>query len=165
MQQLDPKRTTWHITFGTYGARLHGGDRPTLERPGSRPGDPFVGEDQSRERFIKTTMLAEPVVLRLEQRAFIEEALPAICTRGGWTFRACAAQPDHVHVLLDADRHVHGEKVRRLIKRWLTQEMNRHWLLADGARWWAEQGSNRAIRDLEYLNRAYEYIERQRTRT
>ena len=110
-------------------------------------------------------MVAEPVVLTLEQRAFIEEALLAICKRGGWTLRSCAAQPDHVHVLLDADRHVHGEKVRRLIKRWLTQEMNRHWLLADGARRWAEQGSNRAIGDLEYLNRAYEYIERQRTRT
>ena len=32
MQFLDLLLITWHITFGTYGARLHGDERPTVDR-------------------------------------------------------------------------------------------------------------------------------------
>jgi len=30
-QSLDPQRTTWHITFGTCGTRLHGDLRPAVD--------------------------------------------------------------------------------------------------------------------------------------
>jgi hypothetical protein len=32
MQKLDPRLTTWHITFGTYGTRLHGDYRATVDK-------------------------------------------------------------------------------------------------------------------------------------
>jgi hypothetical protein len=58
---------------------------------------------------------------------------------------------------------VHGEKVRRLVKRWLGQALSERWPLPHGATWWAEEGSNIAIHDEEYLNNAFDYIDRQRT--
>ncbi len=107
-------------------------------------------------------MRAAAVQLTLDQQRFIQEHMPHICERGGWTLRISAAVADHVHVLLDAAPAIHGEKVRRLVKRWLTQLLNQHWPTPAGGRWWAEQGSNRAVDTETYLNRAYEYIERQR---
>ena len=36
--------------------------------------------------------------------------------------------------------------------------------LAAGASWWAEQGSNKPVKDAQYLNNAFGYIQRQRAK-
>jgi REP element-mobilizing transposase RayT len=104
-----------------------------------------------------------PRFLTIEQRQFVENTLPQICVRGGWLYRVCSAAPDHVHLLCDIVPEMHGEKVRRLVKRWLGQALSEKWPLFEGASWWAEEGSNLAIHDEPYLNNAFSYIARQRT--
>ncbi len=101
--------------------------------------------------------------LSKEQCVFAEKEIPKICERGGWSYRVCSAAPDHVHLLCDVASAVHGEKVRRLVKRWLGQALSEKWPLPTGATWWAEEGSNIAIHDEAYLNNAFSYIARQRT--
>lgn len=164
-QHLDPARTSWHITFGTYGTRLHGGQRPTVDKQHNQLDEPFVEPNSARERSAHGRMKFAPRYLSPDQRAFAERELPGICERGGWGYRACAAAPDHVHLLCDVLPDVHGEKVRRLVKRWLGQALSERWPLQDDATWWAEGGSNVAIRDEAYLNNAFGYIVRQRTTT
>ncbi|RIK77680.1 MAG: hypothetical protein DCC67_12360 [Planctomycetota bacterium] len=161
-QALDPTRTTWHITWGTYGTRLHGSARPTVDREHNQRGTPFLPRDAQRERAETAILNFDPRYLASEQRAFAEARIPAICERGGWNYRTCAAGTDHVHVLCDIIREVHGEKARRLLKRWLGQALSERWPIPPGATWWAEEGSNIAIRDEEYLNNAFRYICRQR---
>jgi REP element-mobilizing transposase RayT len=161
-QTLNPTRTTWHITWGTYGARLHGGFRPTVDRDHNEHGTPFLPRDPERERAEAAILNFPPVILTREQRKFIEAELPAICDRGDWSLRTCSGGGDHVHLLCDVLPAIHGEKVRRLAKRWLGQEMSKRWPLPEGATWWAEEGSNIAIHDEAYLNNAFGYIFRQR---
>jgi hypothetical protein len=103
-----------------------------------------------------------PIFLTLAQRHFVESHLPLICERGGWQYRNCAAASDHIHLLCDVVPEVHGDKVRRLIKRWLGQSLSQRWQLPVDATWWAEEGSNIAIHDEQYLNNCFAYIERQR---
>ncbi len=161
-QSLDPTRTSWHITWGTYGTRLHGGSKPTVDREHNRLGEEFVARDVDRETRESQAMRYPGRLLSDEQRAFLEKQIPAICLRGGWTYRIAAAEIDHVHVLCDIVPGVHGEKVRRLLKRWTGQALNKDWPLEKGSRWWAVEGSNRAVRDKQYLNNVYRYIRRQR---
>lgn len=166
MQQLAANRTTWHITWGTYGARLHGGFRATVDRNNNKRGQPFVEENTQRENYEIKIMRGPSVYLDYEQRLFAEETIINLCKRGEWQLRTCAAgiDGDHIHVLLDIDREVHGEKVRRLLKRWLTQALNeRFGKPPKNGKWWAVQGSNKVVDTVEYLNRAYPYIEKQRT--
>lgn len=163
MQLLDSHRTTWHITFGTYGTRLHGGIAATVDKEHNQQGEPFLAPNVERERLATSMMKFPEKQLTSEQRRFTETILPEVCERGGWLYRIAAAQSDHVHVLCDVLRETHGEKVRRLIKRWLGQAFSKNWPLAPGARWWAVEGSNKAIHDEIYLNNAYQYIMRQRT--
>ena len=66
-----------------------------------------------------------PRFLTTEQREFAETELPKICERGGWSYRVCSAAPDHMHLLCDIVPEVHGEKVRRLVKRWFGQALER----------------------------------------
>jgi REP element-mobilizing transposase RayT len=162
VQRLDPLRTSWHITFGTYGTRLHGGGRATVDTSHSERNTPFLRSNADRERSDRERMNFQPRYLTLEQRIFAESETPKMCERGGWTYRVCAAGSDHVHLLCDIVPDVHGEKVRRLIKRWLGQTLSQRWRLPDGATWWAEEGSNIAIRDEKYLNNCYRYIFDQR---
>ncbi len=102
-------------------------------------------------------------VLKQDQREFIESELPIICVRGGWNHRICAAGPDHVHMLCDIVPTIHGEKARRLAKRWLGQDLAKSWPLLEGQTWWAEEGSNIAVDDDAYLNNVFNHILRQRT--
>ena len=68
-----------------------------------------------------------------------------------------------MHLLCDIVPEVHGEKVRRLVKRWLGQSLSERWPLAGGCHLVGEEGSNIAIHDEPYLNNAFGYIARQRT--
>jgi REP element-mobilizing transposase RayT len=161
-QQLDPRRTTWHITFGTYGTRLHGSGRATVDKLHNQLNEPFLSRNSDREDSDRGRMRFPQQYLSLTQRTFVEVEIPSICDRGGWSYRVCAAAPDHIHVLCDVVPDVHGEKVRRLLKRWLGQELSKQWPLPSGGTWWAEEGSNIAVRDEKYLNNCFKYIFDQR---
>jgi REP element-mobilizing transposase RayT len=163
LQHLDPVDTTWHITFGTYGTRLHGGSRPSVDKGHNQLDTPFVPPKIEREDSARGRMKFPPRFLAVEQRQCAENELPRICDRGGWVCRVCSAAPDHIHLLCDIVPEIHGEKVRRLVKRWQGQALSEQWPIPDGVSWWAEEGSNIAIHDEPYLNNAFGYIARQRT--
>jgi REP element-mobilizing transposase RayT len=83
----------------------------------------------------------------------------------GWKFVACAAGPDHVHVVLAADPERHGKDVRRWLKRWLGEALDLECPARAGeARpgWWAEGGSTKAIHDRAYLGNAIRNVRGQR---
>jgi REP element-mobilizing transposase RayT len=161
-QLFAPTRTHWHITWGVYGARLHGSHRPTVDRAHNHRGEALIGRDAWRQRMTKSVMNFPPITLTGEQQSAIEFHLPVICERGRWTYRICAAEIDHVHLLCEIRSEIHGEKVRRLAKRWLGEALTEIWPIEEGATWWAEEGSNKAIHDEKYLNNVYNYILRQR---
>lgn len=150
----------YHITFGTYGARLHGDSRLTVDRRRNEYGESFIGrndrwaqDEAARKRF-------DLVSLHIDQRLFVESAIPAICARGGWEYRIAACQHDHVHILLSTDRE--GKSVRKWLKRWLGEVLAEKFTSPIGCSWWAEGGSVKWIWKNEYFHRAFEYIERQR---
>ena len=103
-----------------------------------------------------------PVILTRELQQFLQDAMVGLCERGGWELRTCAAAPDHVHVLVDAPPDVHGQQVRELLKRWSTQALDTRWPRPLNGRWWAKGGSNKPVKDVRYLNRAFPYVHGQR---
>src|SRR5438552_7965343 len=72
MQQLHPHLTTWHITWGTYGARIHGDNRPTVDKTHNQPGEEYIGTNSAREKSVRDRMRFPPVILTSEQQRFIE---------------------------------------------------------------------------------------------
>ncbi|MBB6429956.1 hypothetical protein [Algisphaera agarilytica] len=88
--KLDPARRSWHITFGTYATRLHNDPRPTIDRRHNQPDTPFPPPDPDKQQAPANA----PVYLTRDQCLHIENALPAICDRGNWTYRTSAAPCD-----------------------------------------------------------------------
>ncbi len=158
-------RTVWHITFGTYGKRMHGDDQPTVDRTNNRFGTPYLAPDSGRARDERLMMGAPEVRFDLQQRLFLESRIPAICARGGWRYILCAAEVDHIHTLLGVDREVHGKRVRQWLKRWITEALDTRWRSVkrtDGMSWFCEGGSTLAVHDDEYFGNAHRYIKAQR---
>ncbi len=146
----------YHITFGTYGTRLHGDPRGTVDRTLNNPGDPIIGADGGWQRIERSRLNFPPVVLSDELRRFADSIVPNLCERGGWTFHACATRPDHVHVLLSTDRE--GKAVRSWLKRWLGEALCKRWPLPDGAGWWAKGGSVKWVWQDRYFHNVRKYI-------
>ena len=147
----------YHITVGTYGTRLHGGNAPTVARAHNRYGEQFVSFDPERERFERDGMVQDPIYLTDEQRQFVEETIPSICERGKWVYHLAACQTDHVHLLVSSD--VEPKKIRRWLKQWLTNALNEKY----GKRqWFAECGSTKYLFEDGYIEAVYEYIKKQR---
>ena len=94
------KLITVHLTFGTYGTRLHGGAAPTVMRSQNRVGDPFVEGDPDLYEASRKCLKESPCYFDNAQRLFVESEVPPLCERGGWTYHIACCQPDHVHVLL-----------------------------------------------------------------
>ena len=153
------KVLAYHITWGTYGTRLHGDPRGTVDRAHNTRGTPVLGFDEHRWEQQKSNLKFAPVYFSREQMRFIEEMIPIVCERGYWTYQTCAAGPDHVHAILSSPHD--PETIRRLLKRYLGQELSAHWL-PDGATWWAESGSIKWICDDRYFTNAFTYVESQR---
>ena len=151
----------YHITFGTYGTRLHGDERGTVSRNQNRFGDPIIGKDIVWQRIERSQLKFAPVVLTEEQQEHVETAVPPICTRGNWEFHIAAGQPDHVHVLLTTPNE--GKKVRKWLKRWLGEALSVVWPTVSNQTWWAEGGSVKTIWDHEYFANVFNYIHEQRT--
>lgn len=151
----------YHITFGTYGMRLHGDPRGTVSRAQNRYGEPFIETDLRWEREERLSLKFPPVFLTEEQRLFGEKVIPLICQRGGWKYHIAACQPDPCHTLLTGAAE--GKAIRKWLKRWLSEELSSRWPLKEEQVWWAECGSVKWIFDEEYFLTAYEYIRNQRT--
>lgn len=180
---------TWHITFGTYATRLHNDPRPTVDRRHNIVGTPFPPPDPDRQQ--KPT--DPPLHLTREQCIHIQNTIPHLCKKGGWTFIACAApfeshppsepgrdpcrescrEPgrvgpahhgNHVHTLLTAPPHLHGKQIRKWLKRWLSQSLTQAFGPPPKC-WWAQAGSTKPIKNKQYLINATNYINKQRTST
>ena len=159
---IDPSAfpLAYHITFGTYGTRLHGDERGTVHRAMNLPGEPILGADWAWERMERKLLKFEPRIFTVEQMVKVESLVLEVCIRGGWKLHTCAAGPDHVHGVLGANAE--GEAVRKWLKRWLSQALAPSIPLRAGETFWAECGSVKWIWTQDYLNRAIEYVRKQR---
>ena len=90
----------------------------------------------------------------------VERLVPGICVRGKWVLHACAAGPDHVHVVCSAN--VPGDAIRKWLKRWLGEGLRERWALRDGETFWAEAGSVKWIWTTDYFERVVPYVRGQR---
>lgn len=152
----------YFLSWATYGTRLHGDPRGTVDRTQTGHRDPILGPDKERWEYEQEKMNFPPVILTREQRLFAESGIPRIWERGLWKYDTCAVAPDHVQVILTS---AHQPKaIRRILKRWLGQYLSEKWPLDEGATWWAECGSIKWLIDPAYFQNACGYVSRQRTR-
>ena len=157
---MSDRPLAYHITFGTYGTRLHGDPRGTVDRSFNQPGDPIIGRNDDWLNLEASSLKGPPVILDHVMRVTVEHAIDRVCEQGGWLCHSAACQHNHIHVLLSSKDE--GKLTRRLMKRWLTQDLNQS-VAVPPYRWWAKGGSVKWVWDQYYFENVYEYVRQQRT--
>jgi len=147
----------FHITGGTYGARLHGASKPHVDRDHNEYGQPFPPTDPDREEESRERMTGDVVHLTFEQRKVVEDAIRDVARRYDWTIHSLAAQSDHVHVVITAARN--GEQLRDALKAVASRALNKQF---EKQTWWAEKGSAKYLWEKDYFVNAKNYVDRQR---
>ena len=152
-----PVPLAFHITIGTYGGRLPGGDWPHVDMAHNVYGEPLAPRDPFRADEARARMTHDPVEMTPDQRREVEAAILDVAARYGWTIHAIASKPDHTHVVVTADRD--GQPLRDALKAVASRRLNKSF----GARpWWAENGSVKYIWTPDYLAQATTYVADQR---
>jgi REP element-mobilizing transposase RayT len=147
----------FHVTWGTYGARLTGGDRPFVDRWHNEYGAPLPRADPARQDAARDRMKEDPVHLTIEQRQAVEHAVRELARRYRWPLHAMAAQSDHTHVVVAAARD--GEQLRDALKATATRLLNQ---MFERRTWWAEGGSAKYLWERKYFDNTVRYVNGQR---
>ena len=147
----------FHITWGTYGTRLHGSSKPHVDRDHNEYGKPFPPTDPQREQDSRDRMKGEPAHLTLEQRKCADAAIDDVAQRYGWIIHEKASQSDHTHVVITAARE--GEALREALKAVCSRALNKNF---GKKRWWAEGGSAKYLWEASYFHNAKKYVHDQR---
>jgi REP element-mobilizing transposase RayT len=147
----------YHITWGVYGGRLPGTDRPHVDHEHNGYGTPLAPANAAREEAARGRMRFDPVSLDEEQRLVVKRAIEEVTQRYAWKIHEIAVQADHVHVVITAPRE--GEALRDALKAVATKQLNKVF----GAKvWWAEKGSAKYLYEDDYFENAKDYVRRQR---
>ena len=157
---MSDRPLAYHITFGTYGTRLHGDARGTVDRSFNKSGDPIIGLNVDWHDMEASSLKGQPVVFDQSMRVIVEHAIDRVCEQGDWLCHTSACQHNHVHILVTSIDE--GKLTRRLMKRWLTQDLN-NVVDISPYRWWAKGGSVKWVWNQMYFDNVYEYVRQQRT--
>src|SRR5437016_205422 len=88
-----------HLTWHTYGTWLPGDERGWVDR---RKPDVQAGSG-GLERYAKSMLVQEMVVLSLEQRRLVGRVIRQHCRIRGWRLHALNVLRTHVHLVITAD--------------------------------------------------------------
>jgi hypothetical protein len=91
----------YFITFTTYGERLHGDDRSSVERLRSADaGARELAPDRGREGSERQLLLSPAVTLDREQREAVADAAREVCSHNNWHPHAINVRTNHVHIVV-----------------------------------------------------------------
>src|SRR5688572_30708409 len=143
---MDP--LAYFLTWTTYGTRLHGDTRGTVDEDHNRVGQPPLPPDASRQRRMLRKLSQPPFMLSPDAQAAVQDVIRRHSSFRGWRLHALATPLTHVHVVVDCRLPGDGvlklpEHVLEEYKSWGTRELRRQGIVAPDRRVWTDHGSTR----------------------
>ena len=148
----------YFITWTTYGTRLHGDWRGSVDRDHAVYGSPKLVPNASRLDADFQVMKRAPVTLTPEERETVRETLLAHIAHRHWSQHAINVRTNHVHVVV-ANPGTVPEQMMGEFKSWSTRRLHEAGHFADYATVWTPHGSTRYIFDADDLLSAIAYVE------
>jgi len=151
-----PVPQAYFITWTTYGTRLHGDARGTVDRKHNLYGHPMLSSDNARRANEQRELDGDPVVLTHHQRAAVEAAIREHAEFKSWRVWALNVRTNHVHVVCSANEP--PAKVMNAFKAYATRRLRAEKQVDEGARVWTRHGSTRYLWDGVGSQQAIDYV-------
>ena len=152
---LNPYPLGYFITWTTYGTRLHGDGRGSVDRRHNVFGEPFLPPSPEFEAFHQRRLLQRPYRLGGKQRKIVLQSLIETSEFCDWTLLAAHVRLFHVHSVVQAA--CHPMKILSKFKLMASRRLNESELDAAGRKRWTRRGSARYLWVPEGISRAIEY--------
>lgn len=150
----------WFLTWSTYGSRLHGDPRGTVDDEHNKPESPLLPTDAARFDYERSLMCGPKITLSPAARALVEGSIREHAGHKGWRLLAINVRTEHVHVVVSCAGAQTPERVMSSFKAWATRRLRERGEVGVDARVWTHHGSTRWIRNPEGLVAAIDYVTR-----
>lgn len=132
------------ITFTSYGERMHGDERGTVERLREKGGGTReLGTNVPRERDERRRLVGPPLTLSEAMRTAAARAISDVCLHYGWQLHALNVRTNHVHVVVSGGAP--PERMMNAFKAWATRRFRESGLVTPGTKVWTRHGSTRYL--------------------
>src|SRR5690606_8433915 len=146
----------YFITFTTYGARLHGDERGSVERLRHGGGFRPVAPDFVRETREWGNLVGGPFTLEKKSRETVAEVVSEVAAHKGWYLHVVNVRTNHVHVVISGEAR--PELMLNAFKSWSTRRLREAGLVGATARVWTRHGSTRYLWSEEDVEEACTYV-------
>ncbi len=145
------------ITFTTYGARLHGDARGSVDEYHNELGGPFVPPNARLVRLNAESMRYPPYLLQTEEhRQVVIQAVTSASRKRRDQLVAAQSRTNHVHVVTRSNCS-DPRRLTQVLKQTASRHLRRAGCDVHPHRW-ARGGSSRYIWTTESLDRAIDYV-------
>lgn len=153
-----PYPHAYFLTWTTYGTRLHGDPRGTVDKHNNLYGRPVLAPDIARRTSERHELVHDPVILTPTQRHAVSAAILEHADFKRWPIHAMNVRTNHAHVVCSATES--PEKVMNAFKAFATRRLRTDKLAGPDAKVWTHHGSTRCLWDGVGLHEAVDYVTR-----
>jgi REP element-mobilizing transposase RayT len=146
----------YFITFSTYGTRLHGSDRGSVDKEHKEFGTPLLEADAVRENEERAAMEQPPYVMRAPERDIVCKAIVTLAAERGWVVLAIHVRSTHVHVVIQTEERDPGRTMSDLKGR-ASRDLNRAGFDSSQRRRWTRHGSTKHLFHEDKVEAAIHY--------
>jgi REP element-mobilizing transposase RayT len=143
------------ITFTTYGARLHGSARGSVDDEHNVYGTPLLQVDAERERRSKKSMTEPAYTMAPVEREIVRNAIVDLAVERGWLLLAVHVRGNHVHVVVSAEHK--PERIMSDLKARASRDLSFAGFDTVRRRRWTRHGSTRHLFEEEHVEAAIRY--------
>ncbi len=160
-----PAPLAYFLTWTTYGTRLHGDPRGTVDLDHNQVGRPMLQADDKRWQRMCNKLAQSPFTLSPEAEDAVKEAIRAHVAFREWCLLALETPVNHVHVVVDCRQPgeampKHPDIVVKEFKSYGTRELRSRGIVGTARRVWGDHGSTRWINNEDGLFAAIDYVSR-----
>jgi REP element-mobilizing transposase RayT len=143
------------ITSTTYGARLHGSAKGSVDDEHNVYGTPLVQTNLQRERRSQKTMSDTAYTMSPVEREIVRDAIVSLAAERQWLLLAVHVRSNHVHVVVSAQRE--PERIMSELKARASRDLSLAGFDNAKRRRWTRHGSTRHLFEEEHVEAAIRY--------
>ncbi len=148
----------YFLTWTTYGTRLHGDPRGTVDRDHNRRHTPVLSHSPERMTDAASRLKHPPVVLGNHARQIVNRAIRDHADIRKWRLIALEVRSNHVHVVVTCPSAMSPEEAMAQFKAWGTRHLRSMELVPPSGPVWTDHGSTRWLNKPEHVESAAHYV-------
>jgi REP element-mobilizing transposase RayT len=143
------------ITVSSYGTRLHGDPRGSVDEDHRQYSAPMLPPSTARQVFRAMQMKFAPLIFDAAMRRVIRQTIEEVCRHRQWNLLRVNVRTNHMHAVVVANAD--ASRVLKDLKAWCTRRLREAGLVGDRPVW-TDQGSTRKLFDGDDVGGAVDYV-------